>query len=50
MSDNEIRAMIIQERRELRRLEAIEELKDYAEGFIGFCCMIGIGFMLSFLG
>ena len=46
MSDNEIRMILAEEKRQMKR----EEVKGFIEGFIGFGSMIFLGFMLCVIG
>lgn len=47
MSDNEIRKILIEEKKKERRVQA---LRDYAEGFVAFLSLAAICFLLSFAG
>jgi hypothetical protein len=47
MSDNEIRKILIEEKKKERRVQA---LRDYAEGIIAFTSMMAICFMLAVIG
>ena len=47
MSDNEIRKILIEEKKKERRVQA---LRDYAEGIIAFTSMMVICFLLSIIG
>lgn len=50
MSDNEIRQILIERKREERRQERIEEIKEAAGGIIGWSSLFFLGFMLSVIG
>lgn len=50
MSDNEIREILIERKRRQRKQERMNELKDAAEGFIGFACLIALCFMIAVIG
>lgn len=47
MSDNEVRKILIEQKRRERRAQA---LRDYAEGIIAFTSMMAICFLLSVIG
>ena len=50
MSDNEIRKVLTERKRQERKEERRAELLEMAEGFIGWASLFGIGFMLSVIG
>lgn len=47
MSDNEIREILIERKRRQRKQERLYELKDAAEGFIGFASLIILCFLIA---
>lgn len=49
MSDNEIRQILIQRKREERREMKREQIKETVEGILGWACLFGLGYMM-FLG
>lgn len=49
MSDNEIRQILIQRRREERREMKREQIKDTIEGILAWTCWAALGYMM-FLG
>ena len=50
MSDNEIRKILIEEKRREKQMQRRAELADYAAGFLGFGGIAVICFMLSIIG
>lgn len=50
MSDNEIRRVLIERKRQERKEERKAEILDVVEGFIGWASLFGICFMLSVIG
>ncbi|MBQ3281078.1 MAG: hypothetical protein IJH41_01600 [Eubacterium sp.] len=49
MSDNEIRQILIERKREERRMQRREDIKETAEGILAWACWAGLGYMM-FLG
>ena len=49
MSDNEIRQILIERKREDRRMQRRENIKETAEGILAWACWAGLGYMM-FLG
>ena len=50
MSDNEIRQILMERKKALRRSERKEELREWIEAFVGFAGLLIICFMLSVIG
>ena len=50
MSDNEIRQILIERKKALRKAEKREELREWIEAFAGFGGLLIICFMLSVIG
>ena len=50
MSDNEIKQILIERKRQQRKLERREELRGYVEGFIGMGGIVLLILMLSVIG
>lgn len=50
MSDNEIRRVLTERKRQERKEERRAEILEMAEGFIGWASLFGICFMLSVIG
>jgi len=50
MSDNEIRQILIEKKREQRRVERRAAIIDGIEAFIAWAGLFWIGFMLSVIG
>ena len=50
MSDNEIRQILRERKKAIRRAEKREELRECIEGIIGFGGLMFICFMLSVIG
>lgn len=50
MSDNEIRQILLERKRQRRKEERRAEILEMAEGLIGWASLFGICFMLSGIG
>ena len=50
MSDNEIRQILLERKRQRRKEERRAEILEMAEGFIGWASLFAICFMLSVIG
>ncbi len=50
MSDNEIRQILAERKRQARKAERRAEIIEAVEGFIGWSSLFIIGFMLSVIG
>ncbi|MBQ3281532.1 MAG: hypothetical protein IJH41_03890 [Eubacterium sp.] len=53
MSDEQIREILRERKREQRELEKAmrrEEIKEGVEGFLGWTCLFGLGYMMFVFG
>ena len=50
MSDNEIRQILIERKRAMKRHRRLHEIKEAVEGFVGFGLLFVILFMISVVG
>ena len=46
MSDNEIRRILVERKREARRMQRRENAKETAEGILAWVCWAGLGYMI----
>lgn len=49
LSDNEIRQILIERKREERRMQRREDIKETVEGILAWASLFGLGYM-AFLG
>lgn len=49
MSDNEIRKILAERKREARKMQRREDIKETVGGIIAWACWLGLGYMM-FLG
>lgn len=48
MSDNEIRQILIERKREERQMQRREDIKEAVEGILAWTCWAALGYMMFF--